>query len=74
MGMVVLERMTENTDIMELKELIKKHQKYTGSEIAKRVLDTWTSTLAKFVKVMPLDYKRVLEERKNNKQVEATVG
>jgi len=74
MGMVVLERMTENADIMELKELIEKHQEYTGSEIAKRVLDRWTATLAKFVKVMPLDYKRVLEERKNNNQVEASVG
>jgi glutamate synthase (NADPH/NADH) large chain/glutamate synthase (ferredoxin) len=37
---------------------------YTGSRSAKRILDSWESMLPKFEKVMPVDYKRVLEERK----------
>ena len=37
--------------------------KYTGSEIAKDILDNWEIELHKFTKVMPSDYKRVLQER-----------
>ena len=38
---------------------------YTGSRNAKRILDGWDAMLPKFVKVMPIDYKRVLAERKS---------
>jgi glutamate synthase (NADPH/NADH) large chain/glutamate synthase (ferredoxin) len=44
--------------------MITSHFLYTGSRKAKQVLDAWDTTLPKFVKVMPIDYKRVLEERK----------
>jgi glutamate synthase (NADPH/NADH) large chain/glutamate synthase (ferredoxin) len=44
--------------------MITKHFMYTGSRKAKEVLDTWEAMLPKFVKVMPIDYKRVLAERK----------
>jgi glutamate synthase (NADPH/NADH) large chain/glutamate synthase (ferredoxin) len=37
---------------------------YTGSRNAKRILDSWEAMVPKFVKVMPVDYKRVLEERR----------
>ena len=37
---------------------------YTGSRKAKVILDSWAGMVPKFVKVMPLDYKRVLAERK----------
>ena len=37
---------------------------YTGSRKAKQVLDAFDATVPKFVKVMPVDYKRVMEERK----------
>jgi len=40
---------------------------YTGSRKAKQVLDAFNATLPKFVKIMPVDYKRVLEERKRKK-------
>ncbi len=62
-GMVALERVESEGDIAELKELIEKHQRYTGSTVAERVLGDWPRALERFVKVMPLDYKRVLEER-----------
>ena len=51
-------------DIAELKGLIEKHQRLTGSSAASRILDRWDGSLPKFVKVMPVDYKRVLEENK----------
>jgi glutamate synthase (NADPH/NADH) large chain/glutamate synthase (ferredoxin) len=44
--------------------MITSHFMYTGSRKAKQVLDSWQATLPKFVKVMPVDYKRVLAERK----------
>ncbi|MYB38258.1 MAG: glutamate synthase subunit alpha, partial [Gammaproteobacteria bacterium] len=62
-GMVALERVESEGDIAELKELIEKHRRYTGSTVAARVLGDWPRALERFVKVMPLDYKRVLEER-----------
>ena len=63
MGMVALESMEAEADINELKTLIEKHERYTGSPVAQRVLANWEQMLPRFVKVMPLDYKRVLEER-----------
>jgi glutamate synthase (NADPH/NADH) large chain len=57
-----LENVKINEDIMELKKLIEKHLKYTGSEIAKSILSNWKQELGFFRKVMPTDYKRVLTE------------
>ncbi len=64
MGMVELERMDAQEDIEELRSMIEKHQRFTGSELASRLLTDWDGTLSQFVKVMPTDYKRVLEEQK----------
>ena len=47
--------------------MIDKHYSCSGSDNAKRILDAWDKMLTKFVKVMPHDYKKVLEERKNDK-------
>ncbi|NGZ09061.1 MAG: glutamate synthase large subunit [Nitrospira sp. LK70] len=63
-GMVELEAVTTAEDKRLLHDLITKHFMYTGSRKAKQVLDVFEATLPKFVKVMPVDYKRVLEERK----------
>ena len=62
LGLVDLEEVEVDEDIAELKELIEKHANYTGSTVAANVLDNWTETLPKFVKVMPRDYKRALAE------------
>jgi len=64
MGMVELETVSADEDIAELKEMIENHLKYTGSEVAERLLNDWDGALSQFVKVMPTDYKRVLEEQK----------
>jgi glutamate synthase (NADPH/NADH) large chain len=63
-GMVELEAVTTPEDKRLLHDLVTKHFMYTGSRKAKQVLDAFDATLSKFVKVMPVDYKRVLEERK----------
>ena len=64
MEMVELEKVTDKEDIEELRSLIEEHGKLTGSTVANGILDDWKNSLNDFVKVMPTDYKRVLEERK----------
>ena len=51
-------------DALRLRRLIEKHAHYTGSGIAREILDNWSAFLPKFVKVMPVDYRRALEEMK----------
>ncbi len=60
--MVDLESVIDDNDICELRTLLENHVKYTGSEKAKLVLDNWEEELPKFVKVFPIEYKRVLGE------------
>ena len=63
-GMVGLGPVAEEEDRRLLRQLIEEHLHYTKSLSAQRVLETWDDVLPRFVKVMPLDYKRVLEERR----------
>ena len=62
-SMVDLEQVSDQPDVAALRRMVEEHLSYTGSVTAKRVLDDWDDTLPKFVKVMPIDYKRVLSER-----------
>jgi glutamate synthase (NADPH/NADH) large chain len=48
----------------ELKNLINRHFKYTGSQKAKMILDDFEKYLPEFIKVIPYDYKKVLQEQK----------
>ena len=59
---IELEKVEDVDDIGELKELIENHLKFTGSKVAQRILDDWQTALGQFVKVMPVDYKRALQE------------
>ena len=49
-------------DARRLKGLIENHLRYTGSSRAKHILDNWDAYLPKFVKIMPVDYRRALRE------------
>ena len=62
LGMVELEPLDQEEDIAEVKELIALHDKHTGSTVAHDLLADWETTVDQFVKVMPTDYKRVLEQ------------
>lgn len=61
---VELEAVEAEEDINELKGLIERHHQFTESTVAAAMLADWESSLKKFVKVMPTDYKRVLQEMK----------
>jgi glutamate synthase domain-containing protein 3 len=58
--MVELEALDLAEDADLVRDLIRRHVSYTGSDHAARVLDAWRDMAALFVKVMPRDYKRVL--------------
>ncbi len=61
-AMVALEDVVEAEDAIELKALVEKHLELTGSVRAKELLADWTNSVKKFIKVMPVDYKRALKE------------
>jgi len=62
--LVELEPVEANEDIAEIQGLVEEHFEHTGSAVAQRVLAGWPGVLEQFVKVMPIDYKRVLMEQK----------
>jgi len=62
MGRVDVSHDMTRFDAVRLRQLITNHLHYTGSPVAKRILDDWTAFLRKFVKVMPVDYRRALTE------------
>ncbi len=62
--MVGLEKLEDQEEIDALYQLIKNHADYTKSQQAFRVLALWEQMVPKFVKVMPKDYKRVLQALK----------
>jgi len=65
-GKVKIDHVAGHDDEM-LKGLVQRHLLYTGSERARRVLENWAAYLPKFVKVMPLEYRRALAEMAQEK-------
>jgi glutamate synthase (NADPH) large chain len=62
--MVELEALDIAEEIDEVRDLVSRHADYTGSTVAKMLLADWSNAVKAFVKVMPTDFKRVLQERK----------
>ncbi|MDQ3277248.1 MAG: glutamate synthase subunit alpha, partial [Bacteroidota bacterium] len=54
----------DSGDALELKQMIEAHYQYTGSTVARFVLDDFENQLRNFVKVFPRDYKKVLQAKK----------
>ena len=74
-GLADLELVTGPEDIATLRHMIEEHYRTTGSGPAKAILDDWNLSLPRFKKIMPRDYRRVLEERKQREAGEfAPVG
>ncbi len=67
MDMVELSLVEESTSRKELLELIRQHYLHTGSALAGRMLDNWQRYIDDFIQVVPIEYKRVLEEEKMRK-------
>ena len=59
--MVDLEPLERSKTSSCVQRLIRQHVDYTGSDLGARILDDWDAVLPSFVKVMPRDYKRVLQ-------------
>jgi glutamate synthase (NADPH/NADH) large chain len=82
MGMVELSLVEDLSDIEELKNLIGRHLKYTNSKKAKMILDEFSRFLPMFIKVIPYDYKKVLQEQEleelkrkiANVEIDAEIG
>jgi glutamate synthase domain-containing protein 3 len=55
-------------DLEDLKQFVTNHKDLTGSEVARSILGAWDEEREKFIKVMPTDYKRVLNEMKERKK------
>jgi glutamate synthase domain-containing protein 3 len=62
--MVGLEPLEEHEDLDLVQGLLERHVEYTGSTVAARILKDWPALAPKFVKVMPREYRRVLEEER----------
>jgi glutamate synthase domain-containing protein 3 len=73
-GMADLELVTDPEDIATLRAMIQDHQRFTNSTPARWVLDNWDQALPRFKKIMPRDYRRVLEERKHRQEQELEVA
>ncbi len=61
--MVMLDTLEEE-DEEQLKTMVRNHVHCTGSDLGQKILDHWSVCFPQFVKVMPMDYKAVLEKRK----------
>ena len=71
-GMVELEPLKEEPDIAEVLRLIELHYENTESALAETILNDWEASLNQFIKVMPIDYKRVINERaEHNEEIES---
>jgi len=67
MDMVEINLVEESTYRKELHELIRQHYLYTGSKLARTMLDDWNHFVDEFIQVVPIEYKRVLQEEQVKK-------
>ena len=67
MGMVEIKLVEDTTYRKELHELIRLHYLYTGSKLARTMLDDWNRYVEEFIQVVPIEYKRVLQEEQVKK-------
>ena len=64
LDMVEISLVDDKLDRKELHELVRQHYLYTGSGLARTLLDDWTRSVDDFVKVIPIEYKHVLEQER----------
>ena len=67
MDMVEINLVEDSVSRKELHELIRQHYLYTGSQLARKMLDDWNRYVEDFIQVVPIEYKRVLQEEQMNK-------
>ena len=67
MDMVEINLVEDSVSRKELHELIRQHYLYTGSKLARTMLDDWNRYVEDFIQVVPIEYKRVLQEEQMKK-------
>ena len=67
MEMVELSLLEDATARKELHELVRQHYLYTGSQLARTMLDNWGHYVEEFIQVTPIEYKKVLAEEQMRK-------
>lgn len=67
MEMVELSLIEEASHRKELHELIRQHYLYTGSSLARTMLDDWNQYVDQFIQIVPIEYKKVLQEEQMRK-------
>ncbi|MDR0973334.1 MAG: glutamate synthase large subunit [Prevotellaceae bacterium] len=67
MEMVELSLIEEASYRKELHELVRQHYRYTGSKLARTLLDDWNRYVEQFIQVVPIEYKKVLQEEQMQK-------
>lgn len=67
MDMVEINLVEEASYRKELHELVRQHYLYTGSSLARQMLDNWNRYVEDFIQVVPIEYKKVLHEEQMNK-------
>ena len=60
--LVLMENVEDESDIDEIRQMLEKHLKYTGSQKAKTILQNFDTYIGKFKKIIPEEYKRVISE------------
>lgn len=70
LDMVDLESIWQEEDIRRLRGLIERHHRWTGSEQARRILSKWEEMSGRFVKVIPIDYRRALERLREREEAQ----
>jgi glutamate synthase (NADPH/NADH) large chain/glutamate synthase (ferredoxin) len=63
LGMVEVENINESDDEIQLLSMIQAHRKHTGSKKAQVILNQWSQLRLKFLRVLPLEFKKVLQQK-----------
>ncbi len=68
LDMVDLETVWQQEDVDRLRTMIESHHRWTGSKRAEMILDRWQEMVGRFVKVMPIDYRKALQRLRERQQ------
>jgi glutamate synthase (NADPH/NADH) large chain len=71
-GLVDVQRDMTRFDAARLRQIVENHRHYTGSERARLILENWEAYLPKFVKVMPVEYRKALEAMSRHQTADTT--
>lgn len=72
--LVTLEQLRDGEEIKFLKRQIGRHARYTDSPVAKSILDDWNRYIPQFVRVIPTEYKRILESPRQSEELQYSLN